>query len=74
MQHILSSSVILAAMALSSSAHTIFQEMYVNGVDQGHLTGIRVPDYDGVRSSLPFPSRPLFSSNPSWILTSHVCV
>ncbi|KAJ4467252.1 glycoside hydrolase family 61 protein [Lentinula aciculospora] len=29
-------------------AHTIFQELYVNGVDQGHLTGIRVPDYDGV--------------------------
>ncbi|KAG7442955.1 uncharacterized protein BT62DRAFT_982159 [Guyanagaster necrorhizus] len=29
------------------SAHTIFQELYVNGVDQGHETGIRVPDYDG---------------------------
>ncbi|KAJ3727217.1 glycoside hydrolase family 61 protein [Lentinula guzmanii] len=28
-------------------AHTIFQELYVNGVDQGHLNGIRVPDYDG---------------------------
>lgn len=25
------------------------QELYVNGVSQGHLTGIRVPDYDGVR-------------------------
>lgn len=24
------------------------KEVYVNGVDQGHLTGIRVPDYDGV--------------------------
>ena len=23
--------------------------MYVNGVDQGHLTGIRVPDFNGVR-------------------------
>ncbi|KAF7288381.1 CBM1 domain-containing protein [Mycena chlorophos] len=32
---------------LSVNAHTIFQEAYVNGVDQGHLTGIRVPDYDG---------------------------
>ncbi|PAV17130.1 glycoside hydrolase family 61 [Pyrrhoderma noxium] len=43
------SSVILQlfALALSSSAHTIFQELYVNGVDQGHLVGIRVPDYDG---------------------------
>ncbi|KAF5369396.1 hypothetical protein D9758_002798 [Tetrapyrgos nigripes] len=29
------------------SAHTIMQQLYVNGVDQGHLTGIRVPDYDG---------------------------
>ncbi|KAJ3751403.1 glycoside hydrolase family 61 protein [Lentinula detonsa] len=28
-------------------AHTIFQELYVNGVDQGQLNGIRVPDYDG---------------------------
>ena len=23
--------------------------MYVNGVDQGHEVGIRVPSYDGVR-------------------------
>ncbi|KAF9049502.1 hypothetical protein BDZ89DRAFT_1088925 [Hymenopellis radicata] len=29
------------------SAHSIFQELYVNGADQGHLNGIRVPDYDG---------------------------
>jgi len=29
------------------SAHAIFQEFYVNGVDQGHEVGIRVPDYDG---------------------------
>lgn len=34
-------------MAMSSSAHTIFQEVYVNGVDQGHINGIRVPTYDG---------------------------
>lgn len=33
--------------AASVSAHTIFQELYVNGVDQGHEVGIRVPDYDG---------------------------
>ncbi|KIJ64532.1 carbohydrate-binding module family 1 protein [Hydnomerulius pinastri MD-312] len=37
----------LAAWAAVASAHSIFQELYVNGVDQGHLTGIRVPDYDG---------------------------
>ncbi|KAI0682468.1 glycoside hydrolase family 61 protein [Cerioporus squamosus] len=30
-----------------ASAHTIFQKLYVNGVDQGELTGIRAPDYDG---------------------------
>ncbi|KDQ53033.1 glycoside hydrolase family 61 protein [Jaapia argillacea MUCL 33604] len=40
----------VVALAASVSAHSIFQaslELYVNGVDQGHLTGIRVPDYDG---------------------------
>jgi len=31
----------------SASAHSIFQELWVNGVSQGHLTGIRAPDYDG---------------------------
>ena len=36
-------------LAGSASAHTIFQKLYVNGVDQGELTGIRAPDYDGVR-------------------------
>ena len=39
----------LATLAISANAHAIFQQLYVNGVDQGHLTGIRVPDYDGVR-------------------------
>ncbi|PAV19161.1 glycoside hydrolase family 61 [Pyrrhoderma noxium] len=29
------------------SAHTIFQEVYVDGADQGHLVGIRAPSYDG---------------------------
>ncbi|KAI5119067.1 hypothetical protein M0805_001526 [Coniferiporia weirii] len=37
----------LALLAGSASAHTIFQEVYVNGVDQGHLVGLRDPDYDG---------------------------
>ncbi|KAF4576625.1 hypothetical protein EYR36_004603 [Pleurotus pulmonarius] len=31
----------------AAAGHTIFQELYVNGVSQGHLNGIRVPDYDG---------------------------
>jgi len=37
----------LTTLASIASAHTIFQEVYVNGVDQGHINGIRVPDYDG---------------------------
>ncbi|KAL1619644.1 hypothetical protein SLS54_006581 [Diplodia seriata] len=35
------------ALVAAASAHTIFQELYVNGVSQGHTTGIRVPNYDG---------------------------
>ena len=31
----------------------LLQEMYVNGASQGHLVGIRVPEYNGVR---PIPS------------------
>ncbi|KAF8158210.1 glycoside hydrolase family 61 protein I [Crassisporium funariophilum] len=34
-------------IANSVSAHSIFQELYVNGVSAGHTVGIRVPDYDG---------------------------
>ncbi|KAF9046517.1 glycoside hydrolase family 61 protein I [Panaeolus papilionaceus] len=34
-------------LATCASAHTIFQQLYVNGVAQGQLTGIRAPDYDG---------------------------
>ncbi|KIK70433.1 glycoside hydrolase family 61 protein [Collybiopsis luxurians FD-317 M1] len=41
------SALLLALSGFRASAHTIFQEMYVNGVDQGHINGIRVPDYDG---------------------------
>jgi len=33
--------------ATSVYGHTIFQQVYVNGVSQGHLTGVRVPVYDG---------------------------
>ncbi|KAH9924284.1 glycosyl hydrolase family 61-domain-containing protein [Epithele typhae] len=36
-----------ATFAASALGHAIFQELYVNGVDQGHTNGIRVPDYDG---------------------------
>lgn len=38
--------------------------MYVNGVDQGHLNGIRVPDYDGVRER----------SAPEISATAQLCV
>ncbi|KIY66381.1 lytic polysaccharide monooxygenase [Cylindrobasidium torrendii FP15055 ss-10] len=37
----------IISLAASVSAHTIFQQLYVDGEDQGQLTGIRVPDYDG---------------------------
>ncbi|KAG8722423.1 hypothetical protein FRC08_002404 [Ceratobasidium sp. 394] len=41
---------IVASLALLSApavAHTIFQELYVNGVSAGHLKGIRYPSYNG---------------------------
>ncbi|KIM29923.1 carbohydrate-binding module family 1 protein [Serendipita vermifera MAFF 305830] len=40
---------LLGALAFAGSAygHTIFQQLYINGVDQGHNTGIRVPSYNG---------------------------
>ncbi len=37
-----------AWLVSSAFAHSIFQELYLNGVSQGHEVGIRVPDYDGV--------------------------
>ncbi|TFK20423.1 endoglucanase II [Coprinopsis marcescibilis] len=37
----------LAVLFSSAAAHTIFQELHVNGVSQGHTVGIRVPTYDG---------------------------
>jgi hypothetical protein len=37
----------LSALIGSISAHTIFQEVAINGVSQGHLAGVRVPTYDG---------------------------
>lgn len=50
-----------ALLASYASAHTIFQKLYVNGVDQGELTGIRAPDYDGVRICLLAGSRPILT-------------
>ncbi|TDL15572.1 glycoside hydrolase family 61 protein [Rickenella mellea] len=41
--------VTLVAFASSACAHTIFQQVYVNGKAQGQLVGLRAPDYDGVR-------------------------
>jgi cellulase len=35
-----------AALAITASAHTIFQKVSVNGVDQGQLKGVRAPDSD----------------------------
>jgi len=38
---------LLAAALGSANAHTIFQRVHVNGVDQGYLYGMRYPTYDG---------------------------
>ncbi|KAF6757592.1 glycosyl hydrolase family 61-domain-containing protein [Ephemerocybe angulata] len=35
------------SVLVNVGAHTIFQEVYVNGVSQGSTVGIRVPEYDG---------------------------
>jgi hypothetical protein len=35
-----------AALVSTASAHTIFQKVSVNGVDQGQLKGVRAPDSD----------------------------
>ncbi|EJD34799.1 hypothetical protein AURDEDRAFT_140513 [Auricularia subglabra TFB-10046 SS5] len=37
----------LLPFAALASAHTIFQQLYVNGASPGHLVGIRYPTYDG---------------------------
>ncbi|KAG9103176.1 hypothetical protein FRC06_011876 [Ceratobasidium sp. 370] len=37
----------LALLSAQAAAHTIFQELWVNGVSAGHLKGIRYPTYDG---------------------------
>lgn len=38
-----STSLLLLAATAAVDAHTIFQRLYVNGVDQGYLNGIRYP-------------------------------
>ncbi|CAN9204335.1 unnamed protein product [Alternaria alternata] len=40
-------SVVTCFLSASASAHTIFTQLHVNGVGQGHTKGIRVPTYDG---------------------------
>lgn len=35
------------SLLVGASAHTIFTQLWVNGVAQGHTKGIRVPTYDG---------------------------
>ncbi|CAE6421358.1 unnamed protein product [Rhizoctonia solani] len=37
----------LALLSAQAAAHTIFQELYINGVSAGHLTGIRHPSFNG---------------------------
>ncbi|KAF8755251.1 hydrolase family 61 [Rhizoctonia solani] len=37
----------LALFSAQAAAHTIFQELYVNGVSAGHLKGIRHPTFNG---------------------------
>ncbi|CCO29552.1 putative endo-beta-1,4-glucanase D OS=Neosartorya fumigata (strain ATCC MYA-4609 / Af293 / CBS 101355 / FGSC A1100) GN=eglD PE=3 SV=1 [Rhizoctonia solani AG-1 IB] len=37
----------LALLSAQAVAHTIFQELYVNGVSAGHLKGIRHPSFNG---------------------------
>ena len=34
---------LLAALASTATAHTIFQKVSLNGVDQGQLKGVRAP-------------------------------
>ncbi|KIO24775.1 glycoside hydrolase family 61 protein [Tulasnella calospora MUT 4182] len=42
-----SSLAVLALSVASAQAHSIFQRVHVNGVDQGLVKGIRYPDYNG---------------------------
>ncbi|KAF8904931.1 glycoside hydrolase [Mucidula mucida] len=42
-----SAAIVLLTLTGYASAHSIFQELYVDGKSAGHLVGIRVPDYDG---------------------------
>ena len=55
-----------------ASAHTIFQEVYINGVDQGHLVGLRDPDYDGVSDLIIVCPRFPTSSSRSLTLRARI--
>lgn len=39
--------ILVAILATTVIAHTIFQEVLVNGVSQGRHQGVRYPTYDG---------------------------
>jgi lytic cellulose monooxygenase (C1-hydroxylating) len=44
--------IFVAALAVRVLAHTIFQEVLVNGASQGRLQGVRYPTYDGYVNSM----------------------
>ncbi|KAG8928755.1 hypothetical protein FRC02_006502 [Tulasnella sp. 418] len=67
---------IIAASVASVNAHTIMQKLWVNGVDQGYLKGIRYPTYDGPITDVTSPSvicngspNPLTTPYPTDIIT-----
>ncbi|PNS21143.1 hypothetical protein CAC42_3481 [Sphaceloma murrayae] len=45
----------VSCLAASTTAHTIFQELWVNGVSQGHMQGIRTVEYDGPITNVTSP-------------------
>ncbi|KAG8870556.1 hypothetical protein FRB97_009652 [Tulasnella sp. 331] len=51
-----SSAVLLSATLGFVRAHTIFQRVHVNGVDQGYLNGVRYPSYNGPITNVTDPS------------------
>ncbi|KAG8858395.1 hypothetical protein FRB96_005280 [Tulasnella sp. 330] len=51
-----SSAVLLSATLGFVRAHTIFQRVHVDGVDQGYLNGVRYPSYNGPITNVTDPS------------------
>ena len=48
MKYSLATALTLLAGSSMVSGHAIFQKLYVDGIDQGHLVGIRAPDSNSV--------------------------